>query len=203
MLVAQTLGVQPGDDVLDMCAAPGGKSLVLALALQGQGLLHVNERSSERFFRLRRTLATLIDQPSITYSQHDARQFAIKNQDSQYDKILLDVPCSSEAHVLNDAAHLAVWSTQRSKRLANDQMSMICQAIELGKPDARLVYSTCSINTQENDDIIRRLIEKRPHRIAIEPLQYTQGEATTYGWQFWPDVCTMGPLYMCKIRILG
>jgi len=161
---ARYLDVQPDDEVLDMCAAPGGKTLVLALALAGTGRLVSNDRSADRRGRLKRVIAEHLPdkaQANITVTGYDATQWGLHEKEA-YDRILLDAPCSSERHLLHSPAHLADWSPNRTKALAQQAMAMLCAALDALKPGGRLLYSTCSISPEENEGLLGRFAAKRP-----------------------------------------
>lgn len=161
---AQTLGVRPGDEVLDLCAAPGGKTLVLALALEGTGRLVSNDRSADRRGRLKRVIADHLPssfQANITVTGYDATKWGL-HEKAAYDRILLDAPCSSERHLVHSPAHLADWSPNRTKALAQQALAMLCAALEALKPGGRLLYSTCSISPEENEGLLGRFAAKRP-----------------------------------------
>lgn len=161
---ARALGVQPGDTVLDMCAAPGGKTLVLALALGGSGRLVSNDRSADRRGRLKRVIEEHLAEDLrsvVTVTGYDATKWGLHEQ-AVYDRILLDAPCSSERHLVHSPAHLAEWSPNRTKHLAQQALAMLCAALEALKPGGRLLYSTCSISPDENQDLLDRFATKRP-----------------------------------------
>jgi 5-methylcytosine rRNA methyltransferase NSUN4 len=198
---AQALQVKPYELVLDMCAAPGGKSLVLASALQGTGTLQCNELSATRRGRLKRVLAEHLPldwQQSICVSSHDASKWGLYQKD-HWDAILLDAPCSSEQHVLKSASHLAQWSSKRSKRLAIQQFAMLAAALDAVKPGGRIVYSTCALSRQENDGVIEKLLKKREGMFTLPP-PHGVGESTEYGRMILPDVYAgKGPIYYCVL----
>ncbi len=202
ILAAEALDVQPGMDVLDMCAAPGGKALVLALALQGKGSLTANEFSRDRFFRLRRNLQLLKNPPDkgIFCTQSDARRYGMDHRHVHFDCILLDAPCSSEAYVLKNPHYLQQWGPRRAKRLAIEQLAMLCQAVQLCKEGGKILYSTCSLNEDENDAVIERLMKKRAGHFSIYPLHLSLGQRTQYGWQIWPDIHHQGPMYIACLQ---
>ena len=157
------LAVERGDAVLDMCAAPGGKTLVLALALDGEGSLTANDRSADRRARLRRVITDHLDarlRLPITVTSHDATKWSLYERDA-YDKILLDAPCSSERHVLTDEKALRAWSPSRPKRLAITQFAMLAAALEAVKVGGTILYVTCSINSGENEEVIEKLHTRR------------------------------------------
>ena len=200
---ALALDVHPGHTVLDACAAPGGKTLVLALHLAGTGELTANDRSSSRRSRLHRVLRGHLSEEHrcvITVTGHDAARWGLYEQD-RFDRILLDVPCSSERHVLNNPRELAKWSSKRSRRLAVQQFAMAAAALDAVKPGGRIIYSTCSISMLENDQVMEKLLKRRAGRCRVTvPSGIPWGEPTEYGWMILPDQCGgRGPLYISVI----
>lgn len=203
VIAALALPVKHGDTVLDMCAAPGGKSLVLAGELGGEGKLICNDRSSQRRARLRRVLDEHLPpelRSAITITSHDASKWGLYEQD-MYDAILLDAPCSSERHVLQDPKALAQWSLARTKHLAIQQFAMLAAALEAVKPEGHILYSTCSISTGENEGVIAKLAKKRGGRYEEIELSVPHAEQCEHGSIILPDVSGgRGPIYMCLIR---
>src|SRR5688572_30656865 len=201
VLAARALEVAPGEDVVDLCAAPGGKALVLLEALGESGSLTLNDRSRRRSVRLRAVLrqyvpASVVERVKLT--NHDARRWGLYHPEA-HDAILLDAPCSSERHVLCDAAELARWSPSRIQRLAADQYAMLASAATALKPGGRLVYSTCALAPEENDGVIARLLKKARHGLVTSRVHAPMGEATQHGWQIHPDRHGAGPIYFCKL----
>lgn len=161
---ARRLEVRQGDTVLDMCAAPGGKTLVLALALGGTGGLVSNDRSADRRGRLKRVVEDHLPGPLkavVTITAYDATKWGLHQRET-YDRILLDAPCSSERHLVRSPTHLAEWSPHRTKALAQQALAMLCAGLEALKTGGRLLYSTCSISTEENEGLLERFAAKRP-----------------------------------------
>jgi 16S rRNA C967 or C1407 C5-methylase (RsmB/RsmF family) len=201
VVAARALAVKPGEDVLDLCAAPGGKALVLLEALSEVGALTLNDRSRQRSVRLRTVLRQYVPasvSQRVKLTTHDARRWGLYHPEA-HDAILLDAPCSSERHVLGDAAELARWSPSRIQRLAADQYAMLASAATALKPGGRLVYSTCALAPEENDGVIARLLKKGRHRLVPSSVEAPMGEATQYGWQIHPDRHGAGPIYFCKL----
>ncbi len=209
---ALALAVRPGDRVLDMCAAPGGKALILAEALwnrdeRGDGELIVNEISDNRRARLKRVLREYLPDPVLARTRvtgHDAARWCMHEKNA-YDRILLDAPCSGERHLIEDAGEMRTWSEARSKNLSVRQHALLASAVQALKPGGRVVYSTCSLSVRENDDVIERLLKRRPGEVRAlsgrsaraEEDAYSPpiGEPTGRGWMILPDVTGHGPIY--------
>ena len=198
------LPVKQGDAVLDMCAAPGGKTLVLAMALNGTGSLVANDRSSLRRSRLHNVIESCLSETqrsNITVTGHDSTKWGLYEKE-RYDCILLDAPCSSERHVLQDPAALSIWGTNRPKTLAIQQFAMLASALDAAKTGGYILYSTCSVNPLEDSLVIEKLCSKRSGRFEEISLD-TDAEKLEHGYIFLPDTSNgTGPLYFCLIRKL-
>mgnify|MGYP006266076041 CR=1 FL=1 len=193
--------------LLDACAAPGGKTLVLLQRLQGgdgaQAQLVANERSAGRRARLHRVLQTHVPPEllaAVTVTGHDATRWGLYEQDA-YDGILLDVPCSSERHVLQSPRHVREWSPKRSDRLAKQAVAMLAAMIDALRPGGAVVYSTCALTPRENDAVVARVLERRGERVQLLPVELPFGEATEQGVQVLPDRSGgAGPMYAALLR---
>jgi 16S rRNA C967 or C1407 C5-methylase (RsmB/RsmF family) len=123
-----------------------------------------------------------------------------------FDRILVDVPCSGERHILEDLGELAEWTPKRSKNLAERQARILTNALISLKPGGLLVYSTCSISLLENDNVIKTTLAKlRSVKAEIVELHDLPiGRATSIGgWQILPHLdSNWGPIYFCALRKL-
>ncbi|MBR4347818.1 MAG: RNA methyltransferase [Fibrobacter sp.] len=203
VFAAESLGVEPGDRVLDMCAAPGGKSLVLASGLKGEGSLQSNDRSPDRRLRLLHVLENSLPEQwrsVVSVTGYDGVKFGMHKKES-YDRILLDAPCSSDRHVLNAPEHLKVWSVKRVKRLAVEQGSLLASAVDALAPGGTLVYSTCALSPMENDDVVKKILKKRPAMRLDEIAQIPAGaDRTKCGVHILPDHAEgRGPIYCARL----
>ena len=164
VVAAKALQVRPGDHVLDLCAAPGGKTLVLALALCGNGRLVSNDRSAARRQRLLKVVNEHLPaelKSIVKITGYDGTRWGLFEK-NVYNKILIDAPCSSERHLLHHSQYLKDWSPHRTKTLAQQGLALLCAGLEALRPEGRLVYSTCSISPHENQGLIDRFLKKRP-----------------------------------------
>lgn len=201
---AEALRIQPGDEVLDLCAAPGGKTLVLAEMLQGKGGLVANELSRDRKMRLLKVLDEHVPEPHrklIQVTGFDGNQFGLKKQNT-FDRILLDAPCSSERHLLHEDPLMKDWKESRTKQLMMRQYSLLCSALLSLKPGGTLVYSTCSISPLENDGVVERLLKKKTGMVMPDPddSDLKDLEKTGFGYQIFPDSGKgAGPIYFSRL----
>lgn len=203
VFAAKALGVCPGDDVLDMCAAPGGKTLVIASMLKGEGSLQSNDRSPDRRNRLLNVIENSLPKEwrgIINVTGYDGVKFGLHKKEC-YDKILLDAPCSSDRHVLNSPEHLKVWSAKRVKRLSVEQGSLLASAVDALRPGGAILYGTCALSPMENDDVVRKILKKRTSMksVPIEDL-LSGADRTEFGVHILPDQSEgRGPIYCAKL----
>ncbi|AEC01968.1 RsmB/NOP family class I SAM-dependent RNA methyltransferase [Parasphaerochaeta coccoides] len=203
IIAARALPVRPHDAVLDMCAAPGGKTLVLATRLGQDGSLVANDRSASRRSRLHAVLDGYLPaeiRAKVTVTGHDSTRWSLHQRD-MYDSILLDAPCSSERHVLTTPSALKEWSPSRPKRLSVQQFAMLAAALDAVKPEGYILYSTCALAPIENEQVIQKLLERRKGRCETVPLSFEAAENRDAGYIILPDTADgRGPLYFCLIR---
>lgn len=150
--------------LLDMCAAPGGKTLVTSLVMEKDAELISNERSPDRKNRLSKVVSESL--PAEISSRVNVRlgdgATLCKRESEKFGSILLDAPCSSERHVLKDPKYLSEWSPSRIKTLSMEQWALLSSAWRLLEDNGFLLYATCAISQSENDGVISRLIKKFP-----------------------------------------
>ena len=219
VLAALCLPLENTTDLLDLCAAPGGKTLVLASRMDGDAKLSSNERSPERKHRLstvvENCLPPEISERVIT-SCSDGATWCTR-QSECFDRILLDAPCSSERHVIADPKYLNTWSPSRIKTVTTEQWALLSSAYRLLKPEGILLYSTCALCPEENDGMIERLYKKfnkdgtaftllepapdLSQVSAFAPALTLPGfEKTKYGYMIMPDRQKgAGPIYFSII----
>ncbi len=200
--------------ILDLCAAPGGKTLVLASCMDTDAELLSNERSVDRYNRLVNVCDSCLPESirkRVHVSCKDGARLC-QNPDNQFDRILLDAPCSSERHVLTDSRYLNEWSPSRIRTLAVAQWALLSSAWRMLMPGGYLLYSTCALCLEENDEIIARLIKKFEGAKIMEPVvanditpfcsaKLPGCEKTEYGMHVLPDKQGgAGPLYFSLIQ---
>lgn len=205
VIAAKTLRLPDEGIILDACAAPGGKSLVISSAMNDDVSLLSNEFSGER----RRRLVNVLDEylpgekrERVQVSGFDAAsQGGRKSEHERFSAVMLDVPCSSERHVLGNSKALSEWTEARPKFLSNRQWALLSSAFLLLKSGAGLVYCTCSISVQENDFVLERLFKKYKDHVFLDKPDFTIGEETRFGRMIMPDKDNnRGPMYVARIR---
>ncbi len=207
VLAAAALPLENAEKILDMCAAPGGKSLVLASKMNLSATMISNERSRERKNRLVRVLDEHLPQDireRITVTNRDASMWC-KYEKETYDAILLDAPCSSERHVLQDKKYLDQWSAARIKNLSIAQWALLSSAFLCLKKGGYILYATCALSPTENDAVVKKLIKKYPTAeiMSIFNQDTVRGvaEQTEVGYHVLPDSHQgAGPLFFSLIK---
>lgn len=161
MFPATLLDVAPGDIVLDLCAAPGGKSVQIADYLNAKGMLVSNEIN----FKRSNALVKNIEQCGITNAivTNEPPKNLSEKFKCFFDKILVDAPCSGEGMFRKDFSAVSSWAKFDNSNYASLQQSIISYAAEMLKPGGLLVYSTCTFNTAENEEVIDEFLNNNPH----------------------------------------
>jgi NOL1/NOP2/sun family putative RNA methylase len=160
MIAAELLDPQPGETVLDLAAAPGGKTTQIAARMQGQGLLVANEIHPSRA----KILAENVERMGIANALviHSAPGPLAERWPEAFDRIMLDAPCSGEGMFRKDPEAALEWSVEAVKACAARQRNILRDAARMLKPGGRLVYSTCTFNREENEETVRAFIEEFP-----------------------------------------
>jgi len=184
MLPALVLKPQPGEEILDLTAAPGSKTSQMAALMKDEGRIAAVEKSKNRFFKLKDnlrkqgvTIAELYRRDGATVWRHCRHRF---------DRVLLDAPCSSEARFhLSDPDSFHYWSERKIKACARLQWVLLYSAFQCTKPGGELLYSTCSFAPEENEQVVNKLFKKFPDEFEISkislPLDNLQAGITE--WQ--------------------
>lgn len=169
MAPAAVLPVCPGDKVLDLCAAPGGKSTELGARLQGEGLLVSNDISNSRAKALLKNLE-LFGIPNICVTSETPEKLA-SVFGPYFDKILVDAPCSGEGMFRKDPDLIKRWLERGPEYYAPIQRQILKSATAMLKPGGMLLYSTCTFAKLEDEDTIQWILEEEPdlELVPIEP----------------------------------
>lgn len=169
MIAPVLLAPRPEETVLDLAAAPGGKTLILAGMMQNTGWLSAVEPSRERFFRLCDNLKQQGVTNAHTYMT-DGRSVG-KKCPEMFDRILLDAPCSSEARFKTyDEKSTSFWSVHKVKETSKLQRRLLLSAFDALKPGGKLLYSTCSFSPEENESPLQHLLERHGDHLKTLPL---------------------------------
>lgn len=210
------LDPQPADMVLDVCAAPGGKTSHIAAITANGAHIWANDNSRPRLAKLQANLERL-GVNIESYTLYDATTLARKLSGKQFDRVLLDAPCSGEGMMnLDNTKDFSSWSVSQVKRLQQLQKRVLTQAWQLLKPGGTLVYSTCTMAPEENEAVIDYLLRTNPDA-AIVPIELRLPNRidTVKAWngkQFAPELrgCLrlkpspgIEAFFVCKLQKVG
>jgi 16S rRNA (cytosine1407-C5)-methyltransferase len=163
------LDPQPGEEVLDLAAAPGGKAVHLAARMDNRGRLAAVESVKGRFHRLRRNLERCGVRMADTYLADGAG--IGRKVPERFDRILLDAPCSSEGRFhAEDPTSYRYWGRKKIRDMARKQKRLAISAVQALKPGGVLVYCTCTMAPEENESIVDALLSRYEGRLEVELL---------------------------------
>lgn len=180
MLVGAIADAQPGERILDLCAAPGGKTTQLAAGLAGQGLLVTNEIFAKRAAVLSENVERFgIANAVVTNEtpEHLATQLP-----DFFDKVVVDAPCSGEGMFRKDPAAMTFWSLDYPKLCAQRQKEILREAVKMVKPGGRLIYSTCTFAPEEDEQMMAWLLRAYPEFELVDLPSFPGLEAARPAW---------------------
>lgn len=160
MAAGVLLDPRPGEKVLDLCAAPGGKSTHIGARMQGQGLLVANEYVSSRA----KILAENIERCGLSNAvvlNEPPQKLAAKFQ-AFFDKILVDAPCSGEGMFRKEPESCTQWSLDNVAMCSRRQVEILHSALAMLRPGGTLLYSTCTFAPEENEQVIEEILTTYP-----------------------------------------
>ena len=212
MLPVQALAPEPGECVLDLCAAPGNKTAQIALMMQRRGTVVANDINYTRL----RALGQVIKRMglcNINLTRIDGTSYP--KLPGQFDRVLVDAPCSCEGTLRKSAGRVVVPKAANSERLASTQIALLKKAMQLVKPGGRIVYSTCTFAPEENECVIDTLLKRFPEElvvrdVAIPHFNFTAGITEWQGrqlspdcaktWRVWPHLNNTGGFYIAVLE---
>lgn len=180
MLPASLLPVKPGDFVLDLCAAPGGKSTQIAGKLQGEGLLVSNDISVSRARALVKNLEMAGASNAVVTS--DTPEKLSKAFPEFFDKILVDAPCSGEGMFRKNPQMAKDYFERGPFYYAKLQREILKDAVVMLKPGGYLLYSTCTFSPEEDEAMVAFLLEEYPEFKVVDSFSF---EGRDYGHPEW------------------
>lgn len=172
MTPASRLPVTPGEYVLDLCAAPGGKATELGAKLKGRGLLVANDISTSRARALLRNIELMGISNAFVTNEVPAKMAPVFTQ--FFHKILLDAPCSGEGMFRKEPAVADAWTPDKPEEMAKIQRELITHAVHMLRPGGLLLYSTCTFAPVENEGTIAYALEQFPD-LEILPIDPYEG----------------------------
>jgi len=175
------LDPSPTDAVLDLCAAPGSKTTFMAELMQNKGLIVAVDIETKRLKALSSNLQKMGVTNTIVF-RHDGR----KALDMEFDKILVDVPCTGSG-----TTNLFFWSNKAVIKFSNLQKALVESASKMLREDGSIVYSTCSIDPEENEAVIDYAITQlglKVEKVHVPGLKYREGLTEYAGTRFAEEV---------------
>jgi tRNA (cytosine49-C5)-methyltransferase len=157
MIPPLVLNPKPGEVVLDMAAAPGSKTTQMAVMMENTGIIVANDYKGQRLqslgINIQRSVLT-----NVILTLMDGNRF----HNFQFDKILLDAPCSGTGTIRKSLKTVSIWNPAMITKLAKQQQKLISNAFRNLKPGGEMVYSTCSLEPEENEGVIDYLLHQFP-----------------------------------------
>ena len=200
MLPAYLLDPKPGDIVLDLCAAPGGKSMQASLLMENKGLIISNDIAKNRAFAISEN-AERLGRGNLLITSNDF-SLIYQNYLNSFDKIILDAPCSGSGMFRKENKMIQDWSYQKVLKYAEIQKELILMSYQMLKPGGVMVYSTCSFSYEEDEEVIDYLLSNSDaETIAIpdSPLFYKKGQ----GIHLFPSLFPGEGHYVCLVKKPG
>lgn len=191
MTPASRLKVQPGERVLDLCAAPGGKATELGAALQGEGLLVANDINTARARALLRNLELF--GISNSFVTNEPPHVLAERFPEFFHKIMVDAPCSGEGMFRKNPAVVDSWQEKGPEYFSKLQREIIVQAADMLLPGGMMFYSTCTFSPLENEKTITHLLKERPD-MEVVPMEDYEGFAeglTSYRGEVFDESCKL------------
>ena len=191
MTPASRLKVQPGERVLDLCAAPGGKATELGAALQGEGLLVANDINTARARALLRNLELF--GISNSFVTNEPPHVLAERFPEFFHKIMVDAPCSGEGMFRKNPAVVDSWQEKGPEYFSKLQREIIVQAADMLLPGGMMFYSTCTFSPLENEKTITHLLKERPDMevIPMEDYEGFAGGLTSYRGEVFDESCKL------------
>lgn len=172
------LNAEQGDKILDLCAAPGGKSTQIAGILQGTGLLVSNEIVPQRAAALSQNIERLGIKNAVVLNEDPLN---LKNRfEGYFDKILVDAPCSGEGMFRKNPQAAAEWTKDSPGICAARQYEILNTAFDMLKEGGVLVYSTCTFNAKENEETVQKILDSRDD-VVLSPVATEIPQPELYG----------------------
>lgn len=206
MLVAEVLKPEPGMTVLDACSAPGGKATHIAEKMKNDGIVYAHDLHKKKVNLIEEKQRNL-QLSIIEATAYDARKLQDKYKNTSFDRILVDAPCSGLGVITSKPEIKYEKTAEDIERLQSVQSDILNHAAQLLKDDGLLVYSTCTIEKTENEEVIHQFLEKNPEFIVDtsffnelpEVLQSSIG-ITEFGVQLFPQSFKTDGFFLTRLK---
>lgn len=192
-LPVQLMDLQPGMRVWDMCAAPGGKTAQIAMAMKNRGTVVANDIATGRLRSLSGNLERL-GLLNVVTTRADAATYP--HQAGQFDRVLLDAPCSGEGTLRKYPRHIERMGVNFSSQLSGLQKALLRRAIQLCKPGGRVVYSTCTFAPEENELVVAEILAEFDGEVTLLPASIDRLNSSP-GITEWQGLCLPDTLSHC------
>ena len=200
MIPAEVLRARPGERILDLCAAPGGKSTQIGAAMEGSGLLVCNEPVTKRAAVLSRNIERMGITNAIVISAWP-EQLAEK-WPGGFDGVMVDAPCSGEGMFRREPETRTEWSPEKAEGCALRQRRILEAAARLVRPGGRMVYATCTFHPAENEEQISRFLNAHPD-FSPEIFQLPGIDGKDGMFTCWPHRTRGEGQFVCLMRRAG
>ncbi|WP_453997033.1 16S rRNA (cytosine(967)-C(5))-methyltransferase RsmB [Bacillus nitroreducens] len=203
MLVARVLGVEKGDQVLDSCAAPGGKTTHIAELLQNTGKVYSLDLHEHKITLINEAINRL-GLINVVTKAHDSRKAREIFESGSFDKILVDAPCSGFGVIRRKPDIKYSKSLSDNQQLAKIQLAILNEVSSLLKKDGILVYSTCTIDYEENEGVIKTFLEQNKDFVLDTIEDYLPEKVKPYSKngqiQLYPHYFGTDGFYIARLR---
>jgi NOL1/NOP2/sun family putative RNA methylase len=207
------LDPKPGDIVLDMCASPGSKTTQLSQIMKNRGLIIANDIKSDRLAALGLNVQRCGLTNCIITNMHGQ---AFGKKGIMFDKILVDAPCSATGAIRKSIKTVEMWNPDMIRRLSATQKSLISTAFSLLKPEGTMVYSTCSVEPEEDEEVVDYLLREFENA-SIEEIEIKMNRSPAIKkfqnkaysdevdkcLRLWPQDNDTEGFFICKIKKLA
>ncbi len=201
MIPPIVLNPDEDDFVLDCCASPGSKTTQLSMMMNNKGVIYANDKDFNRISILRNNLQRCGCRNTVI-TMHDAVKF--KNYFEVFDKILLDAPCTGFGAIRKDWSILKMFNPKTFDYMSGVQKKLADACIAALKPGGTLVYSTCTLTTEENEEVVKYVLDSYPNtileKINIKGLKCEQGIGVDKVCRIWPHHIDMEGFFIAKIK---
>jgi len=205
MLAAQFLQVKDDHIVLDTCSAPGGKTTYLAEAMHNTGEINAYDLHENKL-KLINNHAKRLGLSNIKTNPQDARQLQERHELASFDRILVDAPCTGFGVIRSKPDIIYNKSMDDIYRLQHTQLMILEEVAPLLKNDGKLVYSTCTVNPLENEQVIEQFLNNHPayevdkqFLVEINEPLYEQARITEFGMQIFPHTFNTDGFFITRI----
>lgn len=169
-LVVEILDPQPGEHILDLCAAPGSKTGQIAARMNNDGEIAAVEAVRPRFFRMRANLEAQGAGTVRTFHRDGSTVW--RHRPDYFDRVLLDAPCSTEGRFrTEDPDSTRFWHPKKNREMARKQFRLLESGLKSLRPGGTLVYSTCTFAPEENEGVLDRILEQFEGAVYLEELR--------------------------------